>query len=148
MIKLVKESIKENGMIISCGIVIIYKNEEILLCHPTGSAWWNKFSFPKGHIESGENYKDAALRETKEEIGLIINPKDISSEPDGFIDYKDKEGNVYKRIYYFLLLTNERYKIEKTNLQLAEIDYVNWYKKEEAEKRILWRLKEVLRFLD
>jgi hypothetical protein len=38
MIKLVKESIKENGIIISCGIVIIYKKEEILLCHPTGSA--------------------------------------------------------------------------------------------------------------
>ena len=34
---------------------------------------WKGFSFPGGHIETGESFSDSAVREIKEETGLIIS---------------------------------------------------------------------------
>lgn len=34
----------------------------------------NDWTFPKGHVEEGESALDTALRETKEETGLDIDP--------------------------------------------------------------------------
>ena len=47
-------------------------NEEsydlILLRHRFGGHW----SFPKGHVEQGENEQQTAMREVKEETGVSI----------------------------------------------------------------------------
>lgn len=32
---------------------------------------------PGGHMEYGESFEEGAVRETKEETGLLINPKDV-----------------------------------------------------------------------
>ena len=56
----------------SCGAVIFYKsrqNTKILLVKNSNGRYW---SFPKGHIEDGENEHQTAIREIKEETGLDV----------------------------------------------------------------------------
>lgn len=60
----------------SCGAIVYRKhhgNIEILLIKHINSGHW---SFPKGHVESGETETETALREVKEEtdIDVIIDP--------------------------------------------------------------------------
>ncbi len=64
-------------MKISAG-TLIYRRRgnkiEVLLVHPGGPFWAEKdkgaWSIPKGEIEEGEDLLQAAIRETKEELGF------------------------------------------------------------------------------
>ena len=55
---------------LSCGIVVLTEDRELLLCHVTGQNHWD---LPKGGIDIGEFPIDAALRETREETGLQLD---------------------------------------------------------------------------
>ena len=56
------------------GALIINNKKEILLVK---SHKWlnNKYSVPGGHVEIGESFEEAIIREVKEETGLDIVPK-------------------------------------------------------------------------
>ena len=58
---------------LSCGILVLNAQHELLLCHVTGAWHWD---IPKGSAEPGETPLAAALRETREECGL-----DFSAHP-------------------------------------------------------------------
>ena len=55
----------------SCGIVLFYSEEFLLIQHSTES---NKikghWDFPKGHMENNENELETAIRELQEETGI------------------------------------------------------------------------------
>jgi 8-oxo-dGTP pyrophosphatase MutT (NUDIX family) len=80
---------------------------------------YGKWTFPKGHLEKGESAAQAALRETREEMGLrrlrLVAPLGSVS-----IKFKDRfvqvGTTVQKRIDFFLMETpsDERGKPERS----------------------------------
>jgi ADP-ribose pyrophosphatase YjhB (NUDIX family) len=128
----------------SAGFVIIQDNK-ILLGHPTNQPWFNSYSFPKGKMEEGEDIIETALRETKEEIGIDINDYVIEFGDKGTIEYSNR-GIVHKKIYYQVVYCAG---IEKNDitLQKEEFDWAGFLTKEDAERRIFWRLKDILKYL-
>lgn len=97
----------------------------------------NKDSFPNmwdlscgGHVVTGEDYLDAAIRELKEELGINVQPEDLrligafksSVQPaPNFIN------NTFEIVY--LLRTDKEladFKIQTE--ELSEIRYVDWRK--------------------
>ena len=59
----------------SCGGVVIFRGK-ILLLYKNYRNRYEGWVLPKGTVEPGEEYKDTAIREVKEETGLTIkNPK-------------------------------------------------------------------------
>ncbi len=54
----------------SCGVLVVNRQRELLLGHATGAAHWD---IPKGLPEPGESERDVALRETREETGLVLD---------------------------------------------------------------------------
>ena len=50
---------------VSCGIIVFDGDKVLLIKHNGGHT-----SFPKGHVEKGENFEVTAIRETEEETGI------------------------------------------------------------------------------
>lgn len=55
---------------LSCGILVLNTQAELLLCHVTGAWHWD---IPKGGVDPGETPLATALRETREECGLDLS---------------------------------------------------------------------------
>ncbi|MDT7837695.1 NUDIX hydrolase [Aquabacterium sp. OR-4] len=59
---------------LSCGILVLNDRAELLMCHVTGAWHWD---IPKGGAEADEAPQAAALRETREECGLVLSGVDL-----------------------------------------------------------------------
>lgn len=57
-------------MATTCGVLITDGNN-LLICHPTHGSKWD---IPKGRREPDEELVEAAVRELKEETGLVVDP--------------------------------------------------------------------------
>ena len=129
-------------MEISAGLLIIQDNK-ILLGHPTSAPYYGSYTIPKGKVEAGETHLTAALRETKEEVGIEIDINDIINIDNPFlIDYKDEKGKIYKKLYYFVVQPKEKIIIDENKLQKKEIDYAGFFNLYDSMSRIFWRYEE------
>jgi bis(5'-nucleosidyl)-tetraphosphatase len=81
----------------SAGVVVFYRGAQIeyLLVH---SSYWG---FPKGHIESGESERAAALREVREETGLRVALLDGFRQVDEY-SFRRRGELARKQSIYFL----------------------------------------------
>lgn len=102
-------------------ILLVNSNNEVLLGYSH-----NTYQFPGGHVEDGETLYETVIREIKEETGITLN-LDESIKPFAcrIAYYKDhpKEGNNRKiEIYYFEIITDEKYNLNETNYTKNELD--------------------------
>ncbi len=58
---------------------VIFKNRQVLLIRRAAGAFSGLWSVPGGHVLEGEHPKDAAVREVKEETGVLV-------EVEGLVD--------------------------------------------------------------
>jgi 8-oxo-dGTP pyrophosphatase MutT (NUDIX family) len=141
-------------MELSAGFVIVC-DDKILLTHPTLSKTKNSWGIPKGKIENGEDLKQAALRETNEEIGIDLTVLLKGHVLTWYvINYTNKSKGLYKKLYYsvikvesleYLNLSSDI--MEHNKLSIREIDKAQFFTKEEANKIIFWRQKNILKWI-
>ena len=125
----------------SAGLAIIYDNK-ILLAHTTSRGWYGSYGIPKGGIDKGESKIDAAIRETREEVGITIPKNLIDKTEHTFTVSTKKYGN--KIVYYYVVqISNlsqiglKDLKVPKKQLQLEEVDWAGFLDYREATKRIM-----------
>ena len=125
----------------SAGLAIIYDNK-ILLAHTTSRGWYGSYGIPKGGIDDGESKLDAAIRETKEEVGINIPKNLIDKTEHTFTVSTKKYGN--KIVYYYVVqISNlsqiglKDLKVPKKQLQLEEVDWAGFLDYRESTKRIM-----------
>ena len=105
----------------SCGTVIFRKARgkyAVLLIKNKYTDFW---SFPKGHVEEGENEYQTAIRETKEETGIDVRIENGFRMESVYLIGKRK--NTEKRVVYFTALTTRAYVVP----QPEEISAFRWF---------------------
>ena len=76
---------------VSCGTLVLNPHGQLLLCHVTNTARWD---IPKGMQDPGETTLEAAIRELREEAGLVLEAGRF--EDLGRFDYRrDKCLHLY-----------------------------------------------------
>lgn len=58
-------------------IFLVNEKEEVLLVREGKEKVHGLWNFPGGHVEEGEEFAKAAIRETKEETGLDVHPSHL-----------------------------------------------------------------------
>ena len=133
-------------MVESAGLLIIHNNK-MVLAHPSQkSLKIGTYTIPKGKLEIGETHIEAAIRETKEEVGIDIDLNLIDTTPH-IINYYNERGSIYKKLTYFIVNLENEIPINNDTLDRSEIDWAGYLDKDDATLRIFWRFGEMLGYL-
>ena len=90
----------------SCGGVVIYRGK-ILTLYKSYKHKYEGWVLPKGTVEKGEDYKDTALREVKEEAG--VSASIIKYVGKSQYSFCVPEDVVEKDVHWYLMSANSYY---------------------------------------
>ncbi|MFL6627755.1 MAG: NUDIX hydrolase [Vitreoscilla sp.] len=79
--------------VVSCGVVLVDGRDRVFACHATGTTRWD---LPKGLADPGEDPRAAAVREAREEAGLLL-------PADALLDLGEFAYLPAKRLHLFAL---------------------------------------------
>lgn len=128
---------------LSCGVVVLNDAAELLLCHVTGQDHWD---LPKGGPAPGEPPLATALRETREETGLVLDPSALLDL--GRLAYRPR-----KDLHLFALrlprldtrlLVCESHFSNAAGRRLPEMDGYRWFPFADVPARVTGRMATVL----
>ncbi len=85
-----------------------------------------KYGFISGHVQEGETNSQGMIRETKEEMGINIDEKDLN------LFYRVQEGENNFNLYYM----NKNINTENLILQKEEVEDAKWCSIEEIKEMI------------
>ena len=111
--------------LVGVGAVIIEDTRVLLVkrAHPPLQAQW---SIPGGVLEVGELVREAAIREAREETGLIVEPADLLGVYDRVL------RNTDRRVQYHYVLIDFLCRRVGGDLQAADdAAEVRWFTREE-----------------
>jgi 8-oxo-dGTP diphosphatase len=110
---------------------VVCRGGQVALVHrPRYDDW----SFPKGKLDKGESWEEAALREVEEEIGLRCRLGDELPPTS----YRDNKGRA-KVVRYWLMEP-----IDGEFVPSDEVDEVRWLSRAEAEELLSYAHDRVL----
>lgn len=114
---------------------VIFKKEKtktlILLIQDN----WSKWTFAKGFVEPDETYRETAIREMTEELGIDAKKlKYVGDLREIEYDYVWRGEKVHKRVYYYLYewVTEQKFHLQKKE----GIKKFRWVPMEKLEKVI------------
>jgi 8-oxo-dGTP pyrophosphatase MutT (NUDIX family) len=129
---------------LSCGIVIVNEQAELLLCHVTGQDHWD---LPKGGPHTDESPLQAALRETREETGLRFDADALLEL--GRLDYRPKKdlhlfAALLPRLDVAQLRCDSHFSQLGTGRRLPEMDGYGWFSFDRAPAQVTSKMAAVL----
>jgi 8-oxo-dGTP diphosphatase len=109
---------------------VIVRDGRVLLVHRPAHGDW---SFPKGKLEAGESWEQAALREVEEETALVCTLGDEVGRTHYLVSEQPKE------VRYFRMTCAGEARAQN------EVDEVRWLSLEEARRLLTYdRDRELL----
>ncbi|MES2876183.1 MAG: NUDIX domain-containing protein [Patescibacteria group bacterium] len=120
----------------------ILRNEQgqifLLRRHNTGwrDGWW---TVPAGHVDKDESPTFAALRELKEEAGIIVRPDDLS-EP--LVHFYPADDRLHERVSLFFEVAGTQY--APVNAEPHKADRGEWFDPDALPEKIVPLLRRAL----
>ena len=121
---------------LSCGLVLLNEDGEVLLAHATETRHWD---IPKGAPDPGEDHRDTALRETREETGLVLESHALI-ELGRFPYRRDKELHLFAarlrraEVALDTLTCTSMFNSYHTGRLIPEMDAYRWATADEVPK--------------
>lgn len=121
---------------LSCGLVLLNEDGDVLLAHATETRHWD---IPKGAPDPGEDHRDTALRETREETSLVLDSH-VLIELGRFPYRRDKELHLFAarlrraEVALDTLTCTSMFNSYHTGRLIPEMDAYRWATADEVPK--------------
>lgn len=137
------------GHHVSSGGFVFYKDKvtdmiyTLLITNKKNELW-----IVKGHIENNEDHINTAFREFEEEVGM---KRDMLEYIDFLVNiqysFNEWGGNNTKEVYMHIFESKEKYDLSG-NTGIEDIVKIEWYKVDDALKRISFNKTELRNALE
>ncbi len=101
--------------------VILLKDKKVLIGKRINSHA-QKYSIPGGHLEVGESFEEAAIREVKEETGITIRKPKVVAVTNNLETYKLEQLH-----YVSVILLARDFSGEAKTMEPNKCEGWNWY---------------------
>lgn len=127
---------------VELAVLCLIKDGDRILLQNRVKKDWQGYTLPGGHVECGESFVDAVIREMKEETGLtIIRPKMV-----GIKQFPMQNGRYEEGRYVVLLFTADQFAGEVVSSEEGEMEWVN--RREISKISAVDDLEELLQVFD
>jgi len=114
---------KNRNKAVPATYLILRRGNEVLLMRRQGSGYYDGwYSTPAGHVEEGELPLDCLIRETKEELGIAVDKRNIKLIHTMYRTKHDETGD---RADYFFVVT--KWEGEPTIREPNKCDDMRWF---------------------
>lgn len=108
----------------SCGGVVIFRGK-ILLLYKNYRNKYEGWVLPKGTVENGEEYKETAAREVKEEAG--VEAAIIKYIGKSQYSFSVPEDTVAKDVHWYLMMSNSYYSKPQKEEYFVDSGYYKYH---------------------
>ena len=106
---------------VELAVLCLIKDGDRILLQNRVKKDWQGYTLPGGHVECGESFVDAVIREMKEETGLTISQPQMV----GIKQFPMKNGRYEEGRYVVLLFTADQFTGEVVSSEEGEMEWVN-----------------------
>jgi 8-oxo-dGTP pyrophosphatase MutT (NUDIX family) len=117
---------KEHFKITPASYLVLIKDEKILMSRRFNTGYEDgNYSLPAGHLDGGETFRQAMVREAKEETGIILNPDALKTVHVMHRLVKFENVGIRERIDAFIRADAWDGKIK--NMEPNKCDDLRWF---------------------
>ena len=132
---------KERHKIVPASYLVLIRDNKILLQRRFNTGYEDgKYSFVAGHVDKGETFTEAIIREVKEEAGITLQMKDLSVVHVMNRNIKDNE-----RIDVFFVA--EKWTGNPENKEPNKCDDLSWFDLDNTPENIIPYIKEAINYI-
>ncbi len=130
--------VKERHKIIPASYLVLIKNNKILLQRRFNTGYEDgKYSVVAGHVDKGETFTEAIIREVKEEAGIILEAEDLS-----VVHVMNRNIQNNERIDIFFIAEKWTGNIE--NKEPNKCDDLSWFDLNDMPDNVIPYIKEAI----
>lgn len=113
--------------------LILKKENQVLLLKRKNTGYEDgNYSVIAGHLEPGENFTSAIIREAKEEANITITPDDIEQI---FVQHRKASNGEPERVDTYFVATNWKGTIK--NVEPHKCEHLQWYDLHKLPKNVV-----------
>ncbi|MFB6215544.1 MAG: NUDIX domain-containing protein [Candidatus Aenigmatarchaeota archaeon] len=122
--------------------LVLEKDDEVLLLKRQNTGYRDgMYSLVAGHVDEGENFRQAMIREAEEEVGIEIKEEDLETAT---VMHRESEGRTYIDIFFRATEWNG----EVENMEPEKCANLSWFKKDNLPDNTLGYVERVTNTLE
>ncbi len=121
-------------------LLLVRDNKILLIKRANTSYFPDYYEGPAGHIDGEETVREAMAREAREEVGIIIDPKDLTLV---HVIHRYKHGED-KKEYFEFYLTTKVWQGEPINNEPHNCHEIGWFPLDSLPKDMVPKTKHAI----
>ena len=117
--------------------LILMRDGKVLLLKRSNTGYHDgEYSLIAGHVEKGESFSDAILREAKEEVNISIEPQNLTVS---HVMHRKSVDDLSERVDVYFVA--KKYRGEVSNAEPGKCAEIQWFDVSELPEKIVPEVK-------